>query len=518
MTENNHEQNRDSEEGQNPNLWETKMTRREFLKTAAIGLAATTIGRKFSDKSYRSEYNELSEIHKPEIQNNIEVYGLGESLKTEGEVALLYESLDQRFLRKNGILLYQQPLRKREIRAEYLDPQTRHLEVVVTEKTYREFLRRRGETGVDFTTWVKDHVDCLNIILENAKPPTPMRASLERIIIISNELANRIYNPRDKDKLGHSFDAKWKERWGHTDGLLPLDIDTSWGIAEDYRPKGIGTTKGYFWKYNTTGKEIVFSSGDRRFTYPYIGGYPNMIRSGQIDMGMIHEWSHYLLGLPDEYSQNFGPEDVWNTGEVFTNFLMGNGNFVEPRISPFLVALLNNHIKNRRRTSLRDEIYGIAYNYWDIPKGLKIQLPINDGGWVMKYGIIGDFNSPGIEQSQSNNGEIIIPSTLGSARPRDMNHLTITEKSPAARGEKREIHMPYSVFNLMALMGIEGTSLRVQFLKGSFEQSGQKTQIAEIVHDSELARLLKERSSKGLKPYASMQISGTGSWVVWFIS
>ncbi|MDP3994569.1 MAG: hypothetical protein Q8P91_01945 [bacterium] len=221
---------------------------------------------------------------RPEVVYGLNVYGLSGKIMTESQILRLYGHLDEKFAVEKGITVGD----KTEQRKELLNPNERYLEVVVRQSAYDSFLDRQEETKVNFVEWIRMHVDA------------------------------------------------------------------SWAIANDYRvDTWRATDQGYFWSvFHKNGKTFFgkppgVEVPDMTYQFPEKNDSLRYRKGVWLDFGLTHEWSHYLMNLPDQSSYNIHDKNP----SRFANFLVVTGNnFQEPYLSPYLSMFLSENIRRKTRS------------------------------------------------------------------------------------------------------------------------------------------------------------------------
>jgi hypothetical protein len=197
------------------------MSRRDFIKLTGLGLGAY-LAKKTGVVDFGASWLGLEspEFLKSETIHGIEVYGLKKEIKTIIDGSLLYRYFNKKFDDKlDETLLHKTRVEQRE---SILERNKRYLEVVVKKSAYENFLSRQQETGCDFVEWIQVHVDLMNRLAENSKPPADIATRLLRVVVVSDDF--RVNDPRG-DNLTLSLTGFSK------------DMDATWFIQDDYRIK-----------------------------------------------------------------------------------------------------------------------------------------------------------------------------------------------------------------------------------------------------------------------------------------
>jgi len=513
-----------------------RYTRREFL--GFLGNAALIMGRPLIEeglglgpsgrlKDEAGKHEAKPSYLQPEIVHGVEVYGLGEEkIRDESQIHQLHWFLDRQFLspikmpslRVLGGLAWLVLTKTRlsresnfSLRGESLDPAERYLQVVVRQSAYDSFLRRRGETGVDFVEWIKMHVEAMNLFFEHAKPPSAMRAVLRRIIVIADDLPRGFWDEAAfRRNEGPNLDLAWKRRYDD-----PLDTDCAWAIPDDYRPEDMPDEMvyGFFWQATTEEDEVIFRRSDVKETYVYPISPTSSFRGKRrvwLDIGLIHEWLHYLLNLPDEYVF-----DCHDPSQRFSPFYFRTGYFHEPKASPFLSSLADYQI----RRGLRNDVfqgYGRGYSFKEVPPYISLE--------VVRESL--DQNTPVTWQlylptRNSQEARIFgsVPSAFGCDSGRiKFKGADIFKEDPCTillKTGSYEIYLPSALFMMSKMVGIQRCNCQIRLT--GYDNPEAKIQFVELVDDSDLSTFLQTRENEGLSPYAMAKANGTNTWFVWFI-
>ena len=452
----------------------------------------------------------------PEVVRNVEVYGLGEKTTSEDQVTRLYGFLDEEFAKENNIKIGNKVKQRKEL----LNPNERYLEVVVRQSAYDSFSRRQQETGVNFVEWIQMHVDAMNVCFENAKPPTDMKSVLRRIVIVDDNILGVSYDETRKSELGGAFDVKWFKKFLNK---YPINTDMAWAIADDYRVDTTANTEqGFFWSVKNKDQKIIFGQppGSADFARSYV--FPERdkaLKNRQgvwLDFGLTHEWSHYLWNLPDEYNQN-----VHDSAQRFKSFLFSTGyvgSFHEPRFSPYLSYFAKRNIELKRRDAYRESRW---HDFTDRPDQINIKMQSNDaevnGFEVRRVRLKDDFVGTGektfaSDADHAGNGDQV---SLGQGLFEGNSncwliHCTLNDKS------SREVFLPAAAFGMSRGAGrIDNVNYNIEF--SGYENPNKKTQIVELVDQSDIEDFLNTRNAQGDNYYAKMKADGTDTWLVWFL-
>jgi len=480
------------------------VSRRDFLKLAGLALgggalAGTGIGKIIeSSDLLRPEPLALT----PEIIAGVEVYGLKEKISSADHVEGLYAFLDAQFAKTNNIDI----ANKVEQRKEILNPNERYLEVVIRRSAYDSFILKKAETGVDFAEWIKIHVDVMNRCLKKATPPFEMKAVLRRILVIDDNMAKEFWDEdlyRQGGALGTALDVAWVKKF------YPFSIDTDcvWAIADDYRDSGGGK---FYEIRHEKDKTIIGippekAPFDQYFEFPdendSLVGKNNLI----FDMGLIHEWSHYLLNLPDEYGQ-----DVHDALQRFKSFTFGTGSFDQPEISPYLAHLMRENIDHQdRNIYTRDSIWKWVSSK-ERPKKIELitQSNLTEVRRVrlVDNSYYGNKSVPKNADQISKNNSFKFDNSLFRDNSNCWHIKAISDEIT------REIFLPIAAFNMSKISGLE--SARYNLIFSGYDDVTRTTQEVKLVDESSINEFIKNEKDPY---YAKMKVEGTNTWFVWFL-
>lgn len=504
------------------------ISRRDFVKLGSAVIAGIFVG-KFLGTWVASESLSPTErfgppksaekFMQPELVHDVEVYGLGEKITSEEQIINFYSYLNDKFATERGITTD----KKIELRKEFLDPNERYLEVEVRQSAYDSFLKREQETQVDFVEWVKMHVDALNRCMENAKPPSTMKAVLRRIMVVDDSMPKGFWNESAyREGKGGALDWEWAIKFL---SKYPIDTDACWAIADDYRADTTqNTNQGFFWSVcHRNGKTVFgYPAGAKNYEQVYELPEKDDSLSGKngvwLDFGLTHEWSHYLLNLPDEYQQDF--HKMSGSFACYDQFFFDTGNFEVPHLSPYLSYLLKRNIGEKLRDVWEEDSQ--AVNFQDHPKNSRLTfngLSENQPIEIRKvrfeknntYGLKGfplkpdqtGKNGCALEDSLFEGDKLKPDPNLWSCR------AIIPNQTP------REVFIPAAAFNMSKIAGKEDAEYRIEFT--GYENPNKKIQTVRLVDESDMEKFLQETNSKGDQPYAKMKIDGTNTWFVWFL-
>jgi hypothetical protein len=500
------------------------LSRRDFLKLSGVSLLTLLVSRYITGRGKTPGHNEVSasSIHtapssiktleKPHIEEkflppefvySVPVYGLKEKITSENQMTRLYSYLDEQFADEHKITIDD----KLEQRKQLLDPKERYLEVVIRQSAMNSFLQRKDETGVDFVKWIQMHVYAMNVCFKNAKPSVDMRTVLRRIVVIDDNLPRAFWDESaSKNGTGPALDVMWKNKFND-----PLDTDCCWAIADDYRPANVTMDFPYFWKCWSSGGRINFSRPDCEKIYSYPDDKKiavNGLDGVWLDFGLIHEWSHYLSNLPDEYAF-----EVRVPSRRIKDFYFETGYFCEPRVSPFLSYLANHHVK----FNIRDDVvegYGNGYSFMQIPENsIKLDVVEEPNAGVQCDIYLGNTRHGGqrgfddLPNYSSPNGSFQLDKAIATDDPHVMMLKTASRKC---------LYIPYAAFCMSRMAGLKDAIYRINFTKYSASNQ-QRTQIVNLVDESDIESFLQDKENNRETPYAKMKVDGTNAWFVWFL-
>lgn len=473
------------------------VSRRDFLKLAGLGLAGAYVANRTGAVDYVSSLfdPESKKVLTPETVSGIEVYGLGEEIRTGYHVDLLYDNFDKKFDAKLTPELQEKS--RFEQREALLDKNKRHLEIVVSKRAYNSFLDRREETGVDFVEWIQMSVDLMNRTTETAKPKVDITTQLLRVVVVGDEFkknpskhskdmdATRFIQEdyRDKEKLGSYFFGVYENENGDVEIRKPDGFD------------------------HWDSRKFIFARGNDSLT-----GKDNIL----IDFGEIHEWYHMCYDVPDEYYM-----DTNNSPFKQPTFRFETGNFVEPSLSPYISLMIKYNIDTGRRGAFVDpdqKLFAEDYkNYClnqfpehstistnNIDKKISVYFPkLKDGH--------NDYDQPFGYGGE--NGEVTIKDDQMRVRGGDIDWPL---GSAIIRSGEKEIYVPTAVFNMSKVSGVDPANYHINFEDHPYNINS-KTQIAKLVDSSDLTKFRQEMEGAGKQVFAKMKIPGTQTWCFWFL-
>ncbi|TRZ47779.1 twin-arginine translocation signal domain-containing protein [bacterium] len=491
-----------------------EISRRDFLKLAGGALGAGILGgmglgdliRKTPDV-FHKEPLALT----PEVVDGVEVYGLKEKITSADTVERFYAYLDDQFARANHVWIVDKVRQRKEV----LNPNERYLEVVVRRCAYDSFVQKQAETGVSFPEWIKIHVDVMNRCLKTAKPSVEMKAVLRRILVVEDEATKGFWDEnafRQGGALGSALDCAWVEKFYP----FSFDTDDSWAVADDYRDSGGGK----FWEFrHEDGKTIIGSPpGKVPFDYFYEFSEENDSLSGKnnigFDMGLIHEWSHYLLNLPDEYAQ-----DVHDASQRFKDFTFGTGSFETPEMSPYLAYLMRENIKLKAR----DAIYSrdsrrTANSFRDRPREVEIMTQPQDPNItnnrveVRRVRLLDDSYYGGKSVSK-NADQVSETNSLKFGNNLFKGDINCWLVKNVDSQTNREIFLPAAAFNMSKIAGLESVKYSLAFT--GFDDTQMTKQEVKLVDDADIGKIIN--NSQDSPVYARMKVEGTSTWFVWYL-
>lgn len=445
----------------------------------------------------------------PEIVNGVEVYGLKEKIASADDVTKFYGSLNNRFAKTNDIRIGDVVKQQKEL----LNPSERYLEVTVRRSAYDSFIQREAETGVNFPEWIKLHVDVMNRCIKKAVPPVDLRAVLKRILVVEDSMPKDFWDEesyRQGKQGAPALDWAWLLRFGSP---VSIDTDESWAVADDYRENG-GEN---FWEIRHENGKVVIGMPPGAEPYERFYEFPeeNDSLSGKnkvsFDMGLIHEWCHYLLNLPDEYAQ-----DVHDVSQRFRNFTFGTGSFEVPHISPYLAYLMRNNISLNARNAFNDS-QRTANAFQDRPGKVEIiaqsQNPNLTNGRVeasrvrlLDGSYYGNKSVPQDADEISRNNSLNFDKKLFTD---DSNCWLLKFTNSFITSE---VFLPAAAFNMSKIAGLESVNYNLTF--SGYDDTERTYQEVMLVEDANIDEYLKNSQDPF---YAKMKIEGTDTWFVWFL-
>lgn len=492
-----------------------QIDRRMFLGLLLAGGGCLVAERLGVNASY-AESGDTSQGKRefnPVRLNGVDVYGLSESITSIEDITRLADQSDREYLTKsnyNGTISGPEDILR--VQKELLDPNKRYLEVAVRRSAYESFEKEKEKTGIDFVGWIKTHVEVTNKCLEEAIPKVDMEVVLRRIVVFDDKCIEGIWNEGAyRSNKGPSLDQVWLSRlWP------PVDTDTSWAIADDYRDE---KTAAYLYNVrNSNGKVVLekyYSGGNIQRTFE-LPGRINAIKGNnpvKLDMGMIHEWGHRLLNLPDEYAQN-----VSNSGQRFDTFEFATGSFMEPVISPYLSSVLRENIKLKARNLRDPNVLRANHVFNERPENIRIATCFENM----------DFKSPSVEvtavrlKENSVYGMKEVPNTPDQKSERGPLNLSSAifdvaancwlVRSRDAGGKSREVFLPAAAFNMSEIEGLRSASYDIIF--SGYDDPAKKKQEVRFVHKKEVPNIHYRKDDP---PYAEMKIPGTEHHLVWYL-
>ncbi len=476
-----------------------------------LSASTPSIPSQINSNSDRSESISAERILVPQIIDGVEVYGLDEHLQNEAQLLAVYKSFDDKFAKDKGIEI----VNKVEQRKQLLNLNTRYLEVVVRRSAYDSFLKRQPETQVSFIDWIKMHVDTMNITFDNAIPSIQMRTVLNRIIVIDDSFTKDFYSNEDKHKPSSDLDFKWRFRYK---GKLPIDTDCSWAIADDDRPfDNVEIDRTYYWRMTTQNgiAKFGFPARTDNFTKTYEFSALNTSLLGRtsvlIDFALIHEWSHYLWNLPDEYVH-----DIHDSKQRYTDFFFRTGLYLEPNLSQYLAYFARRNIELKKRdTFVESRIVDVG----DRPDKISIEIkgrdiPVNS--IEVRRVLLKDNNV--FSQEKSFNTEPDQTSSTSSVIFKEElfkgNSNVWLLKCKLSDGTSVELYLPYAVLAISRAASILDAKYIIEVI--GKDDPSKKAQGVKLVEDSNIEKFIKDSNNKSDTVLAKMKIEGSSTWLVWF--
>lgn len=164
-----------------------------------------------------------------------------------------------------------------------VDPQIYYGTLYISESGYKQF-PGFTEDGESLQTFLKRQELILNKMLEESDRvngiETKTAFALRRLIVVADNVSQD----------GRPF-LPWVGDDGTVHDDILADTDGFWGFNVDLETLPDGTMK----------KKIIYNPNESAYYSP----------SSKVDRGLIHEWGHQMLHLPDHYALNMKPTDVW---------------------------------------------------------------------------------------------------------------------------------------------------------------------------------------------------------------
>lgn len=475
------------------------ISRRDFMKVGA----ATALGLALSGGASEWLNAESKKLLEPEIIRGTEVYGINERVNSLLDITALYKHFDEDFELKNGITIGD----KTEQRKELLNPKERYLEVVVRRSAYDSFQNNQLETNTDFVKWIQATLALSNTCMENAKPPSEMRGVLRRVIVVEDKILKNIWDEKAyRDKKGVALDWAWRSRFAN---IFPIDTDESWAVADDYRKvKGVN-----LWKISQNQDEIIAQNvsdqvAEQIFKFPAKEDTKELFNGITIDMGLPHEWSHYLEKIIDEYSQDV--QDVNNF--AFTNYFFDTGSFEIPYFSAYLSYLTKRNIDQKVRT--------LKATIEDRPKDINISIESNLSSADVRMeirrvrllddSIYGKKSVP-TSPDKTNPGNTI---TLSDDLFKDGSNAWLISRD--YKDDKKSLLFPIACLNICKIAGLDKVDFKINFI----EDASPKQTVQRMVpkDESEINDFMNEIQKNNWTPYATMKIPGTRLTFIWYLT
>lgn len=455
----------------------------------------------------------------PEVVRGTEVYGLAGKISTAEQVINLYQNLDNKFQGKQTNSFAGNKLEQRGV---LLNAKERYLEVVVRQSAYDSFLTRRGETKADFVEWVKMHVDALNTVIFGTNPKVDMRAILRRIVVVDDKMPASFWDEASyKAQVpdAEALDRVWAIKFNRDH--YPVDIDCSWAISDDYRTPD-KMANGWTFVHNGNGT-ITF----KQITRPEVVGknYTFAAKNDSLvgkdgtwlDFDLIHEWSHYLLNLPDQDAFNIDNPNI--TRFRFFHFVTGT-NFQEPYMSAYLAMFLDANTKRPARSLYQQTM---ANRFSERPATNR--LVVTDATGVVnevkihRVALNADNDYRGekqfkVEADQVRSGNnVVVSPKLYDERVSGGDRIWWIRAS--VNGQERQLLFPALFLQMSKFAGVNNGNYFIEFT--GHEDIGKKMQILDLVDESDYTNYIGQKAKEGLTPYARMKVDGTKTWTVWFI-
>lgn len=293
-------------------LYFMTISRWDFLRLMYIGVASTFLDGcgflKADDKRF------LENVGVEQNESGIEIWGIGEPIRSDNDLNRLYNFFDERFT--DRLTEEDKLLSRREQREKILDKNVRYAEIGVRKSDYNKIQKSLSLKGLTFAQWVKIDIEIANLAMNQSKPSSGVALELSRIVIL------------DDWYFGDSYSR-----------LHSVDIDGAYKINDEYDIDKPGANQ---IQYSHNDGKIEFSRLDGNLIVAYPDQNDDKIPALHdgvgFDFGISHELSHVVMNLPDEYIFN-----VENADFKFNNFIMSTGFFHEPVFSPYLSYLTKFH-------------------------------------------------------------------------------------------------------------------------------------------------------------------------------
>lgn len=485
------------------------VSRRDFLKLSASGVLGLVLSELGVDSALAAP-----EGSKFKIVHGVEVYGLDKPISSTEEAKNLTFSFDLDFERK---LPKDIKGKNRWEQREYAMPKDKRLvQFVVTESAYKEFQRRKTETGVDYVEWVQIHLDLMNRMSGSQPGLENFRTEIKRVIVVSDDFKN---NPIEFSK----------------------DVDAIWFNNEDYRDKDFGFNdgvKGGSFEWIATVRKdgaVVLGSVhkfvDQSYNEDVIlpmsdDSLQKITNSVKVDWGLIHELMHRIWNLPDEYVF-----DCTDLPFRFKNFQHRTWSFQRPYLSPYLkVLLLRNKNKNIRgyytdpRAIGGSETQEAFSFYGEIPQKITFQLGSATNLTIDKSSQSkGDYYSgtvfsgvPGLEQDKDGS-YTLSPSRLAPQMVEGkIIYSTMLVLKADIGGSSKQLYFPISLLNIPAILDIGSANFKIDFTWNDPGNTPTGSQVMEYVLVKDYASFSAKKNKEGVGIYATMLIPGTNYMAFWY--
>lgn len=509
--------------GNKESITKNPITRKDFLKTAALVAGALALGPSLTScingdpKINKSENSKTEIIDKelfhPEIISGSEVYGLKEPITSENQIYELYEHFDRKFAENHWIQVVKNN-NKIEQKANILNPNERYLEIVVRKSAYESFINKKEETTVDFPEWIQMHVDLMNRCFDSTKPPIKMKAVLQRVVVVEDDMPNTFWNRENNGKPNCALDLRWIAKFS---GNLPMDVDTSFAVPFDYRD---GYNPYGLMNYVDDGGNLILESfpieqNRKKFVFPYKNDLLQKKPLVFMDFALIHEWSHFLLNLPDQYEFDVNQLNP----SRFKEFHVVTGrSFHEPELSPYLAMFLNNNIKKRARSHVfQNEMNNITEHPNNVaintslsginPDNLKIYKANIETNYM---GVKSFSDKPDLEV---NEGMFSFTENLFDDGVLHGANVWLIKAN--FKGIEKHLFVPAAAFQMSKFAGLESVNYKIEF--SDTDNMDKNIQILEIVNESDMVQNFTEHTNEGHIPYAIMKVEGTDNFFIWYI-
>ena len=488
---------------------EVHITRRDFIKLAGLGAAAflaPPVLRMLSAESLLDN-KKLS---------NVEVYGAEVPVRNIQEFQSLMSIYDQKLMEELGYLSSEFNGKKNEdIKEVILPREKRYLTGIIRKSAFDSYAKKSKETGIDYPTWLRLHVDYVNRAFADSDVRCDLRIDLRRVVVVDDNF---------EDSIPSGTDC--------------VNTDFFWFDNEDYRDKILSDNRfDYFWNYQTLlngnvefTTQNIFSDYSDRQELPVQEDLFLKIKKGVVDAGLGHEWLHLGGNAPDPYTH-----DVKHNASTM-GFRMNNWDFIRPQMDPYMAAVI---VENMRR-GIRGYYFdskgaGLAktalekfYYYGLLPK--KVEFIFSGFDSVSISRLVHEKSDYYTEKkfdpflrSSLNDGVLVIDNTqyvfcpIHMGDDKEKMYPTTYRFELGSRDRKRELYVSISLMNILKIISDQDESkLDIKFYDvPNNVDLGSKIQLGCFVKNGEVVDYISRKVRKGEFPYASVELMGTGLTYVW---